>query len=180
MLARRASILPVAAFLAATLASEVGRCEPVVPAIRAVRSIIWGPSALDTFRRPLGLPADSSRGIFVVADTGNHRLVTLDSSGRSRGSLSYVTDEAKGQLCEPRSVAIDRRGRLYVVDALTWGIEVIAPTGSRLAMLTPDLKLPATADAPSSAPQNADSSGAIEPNQGTRGCGEDGGSMARD
>jgi DNA-binding beta-propeller fold protein YncE len=101
--------------------------------------VIQGPTALDPFRRPLGLVADSTRNVLVVADTGNHRLVMLDATGRSRGSFSYITDETRGRLCEPRSVALDARGRFYVVDALASEIEVLTSMGSHLAFIAPAL-----------------------------------------
>ena len=135
----RAAVLPLAALIGGTVWVALGHTETTSPSIKSVLLMIQGPSALDTFRRPLGLAADSTRNVLVVADTGNHRLVMLDATGRSRGSLSYITDETRGRLCEPRGVALDARGRFFVVDALGSDIEVLTSTGSRLALITPAL-----------------------------------------
>lgn len=137
----RASVLPLAAFIGGTFLVALGHTETASPTIKSVLLMIQGPSALDTFRRPLGFAADSTRNVLVVADTGNHRLVMLDATGRSRGSLSYITDETRGRLCEPRSVALDARGRFFVVDALGSDIEVLTSMGSRLALISPTCRL---------------------------------------
>jgi DNA-binding beta-propeller fold protein YncE len=133
----QASTSPLGALLALALAVPAAPADPVPPSIVSVQLIVAGPSLLDGFRRPLDLAADSSRGVLVVADTGNHRVVTLDATGRARGSLSWVTDDTKGRLCEPRGLALDARGRLYVVDALDDEVEVLTTTGSHLAALAP-------------------------------------------
>lgn len=106
------------------------------PDIRSVELITYGPSIMDPFVRPLGLAVDPSRSLIVVADTGNHRLVLLDAAGRSRGTMACDFGNATGT-CEPRAVAFDSRGRLYVLDSLTPEIEVRTPTGTRLARFDP-------------------------------------------
>jgi DNA-binding beta-propeller fold protein YncE len=109
-----------------------------LPRITSVERILHGPAPLDAFRRPMGLAADRARGVLVIADTGNHRLLLVDSTGRSRGGIPCAADEAQGRsICEPRSVALDPRGRLVVVDGAARGIEVLTATGSRLAVLDP-------------------------------------------
>lgn len=132
-----ASTSTLGALLVLALAVPAAPADLVPPSIVSVQLIVAGPSLLDGFRRPLDLAADSSRGVLVVADTGNHRIVTLDATGRSRGSLSWVTDEARGRRCEPRGLALDARGRLYVVDVVGGEVEVLTSTGSHLATLAP-------------------------------------------
>jgi DNA-binding beta-propeller fold protein YncE len=102
-----------------------------------VVQIVYGPSPLDRFQRPLGMTVDRARGLLVVADTGNHRLVVVDAKGRSRGGIPCVASASEGRSCEPRAVACDAGGRLYAVGTLTRGIEIISPTGARLARLDP-------------------------------------------
>lgn len=115
-------------------------CVPSgAPSIRAILQIIPGPTLLDAFRHPRSLAADSVRGLFVVADTGNHRLVTFDATGRSRGAINYDPTAGEGRLVEPRAVALDERGRLYVVDVMSADVEVMTSTGSHLAFLHPPL-----------------------------------------
>jgi len=101
-----------------------------------VTCIVDGPSLVDSFRRPAGLLVDSPRGLLFVADTGNHRIAIFDESWRCRGCISYEEEESAG---EPKAMAIDARGRLFVVDALSPEIEVLNPRGSRIASFSPRL-----------------------------------------
>ena len=104
------------------------------PAIKSVLAIVQGPALLDTFKRPQGLTVDPIRGMIIVADTGNHRIATFDSSYRSRGVV--VLDSADGKNpSEPRSLAIGGRMRLFLVDNLSREVEVLTPRGSHLAYL---------------------------------------------
>jgi DNA-binding beta-propeller fold protein YncE len=108
-------------------------------AIRSVHRVIYGASPADGFRSPTGLALDPARGILVVADTGNHRLVFFDAAGRGRGSLAWRPAAAGAAAGEPRSVALDSRGRLYVVDGLAQAVEVTSSTGSHLGFLVPEI-----------------------------------------
>lgn len=107
------------------------------PAIRSVEWLVYGPSLADGFLRPLGLAVDTERGILVVADTGRHRLVILDAKGRGRGTLGCDSGGTATGTCEPRAVAIGPRGRIYTLDALAHEVEVLTPTGARLARFDP-------------------------------------------
>src|SRR5262245_41206741 len=106
--------------------------------LREVQRIVTGPALVDPFRRPMGLAIDPVRGILAIGDTGNHRLVLFDARGRGRGSIywSAVGLEGAG---EPKCVALDRRGRLFVLDASAGRIEVLSASGSRLGLLQPQL-----------------------------------------
>jgi DNA-binding beta-propeller fold protein YncE len=108
------------------------------PAIVEVLGISSGPAPLDPFRYPLGIAVDGERGIAVVADSGNNRLVVLDGSLRSRGSVSYAPS-ADGDISVPRAVALDGRGRLLVVESGSDEIEVMNSRGTHLAFLRPVL-----------------------------------------
>lgn len=133
LLALLASISPGAAPSTASAASVP------LPEIREIIWIIPGPTLLDPFRRPRAMAADSARSIFLVADTGNQRLVTFDHVGRSRGLLNLGDDVTTGQFSEPQAVALDRRGRIFTVDALTSDVEVMSSTGSHLGFVVPPL-----------------------------------------
>jgi DNA-binding beta-propeller fold protein YncE len=104
------------------------------PEVLSVRSIVGGPSPLDAFRAPAALAADATRAVFIVADTGNRRLALFDASGRARGTIALDRPAPPGA-GEPRAVAVDRRGRIYVVDGVTRQIEVLTSTGSRIALV---------------------------------------------
>jgi hypothetical protein len=137
---RRALAASIVALLAAGASiggSPRALGAETAPAIRSVDRIIYGMTFSDGFRRPAGLAADSSRGIFVVADTGKNRIVIFDAQGRCRGSMS-LTDAEPGQARgEPRSVALDGRGRMYVVDGATPNVQVLTTRGTRLGELAP-------------------------------------------
>lgn len=115
-----------------------GTCQEV--SIRRVHRIISGPSPADPFRSPRGLAVDRKHGIVAVGDNGGHRVVFFDSLGRYRGALSWRRDVWGKPLGQPRSVSVDARGRLFILDALGREIEVLSPTGSRLGRL--QLELP--------------------------------------
>ena len=124
------------AVFAVVPAVSPGRCD-AQPGIRSVLRVIPGPSSLDRFSRPLALTADSTRGIFLVADTGGHRIAIFDGAGRCRGAVACGTDASGKTPVEPRSVALDRRGRLYVVDELSHDLEVMTSNGTHLGYIRP-------------------------------------------
>ncbi len=83
--------------------------------------------------KPLAAPAAvalGADGTRWIADTGHHRVVKLDASGRFLASLGSACDlgkgaasgcrdaEAHGQFAEPWGVAVGRGGELIVAD--TW------------------------------------------------------------
>jgi len=133
----RRRVMVIGAFGWALLTAVASSAETAGPAIRSVVQIVYGPSPLDPFRRPMGMAADRARGLLVVADTGSHRLLLLDASGRSRGGIPCAASDSEGRLCEPRAVAFDAQGRLYVVGNLTRGVEVLTPLGASLARVDP-------------------------------------------
>jgi hypothetical protein len=105
---------------------------PVGPAIRSVVRIITGTTRADTFRGPVGLAADPTRGIFVVADTGRNRLVIFGAEGQSRGTLSLGSSEPRAPRIEPRAVALDHRGHVFLVEAGNPRVQVLSTRGKRL------------------------------------------------
>ncbi len=107
-------------------------------AIRTVERVVTGPTLADPFRHPMGLAVDAGRGILAIGDTGNHRLVLFDSMGRSRGAITWASNGKIGA-GEPKCVALDGRGRLFVLDAVAGQIEVVSASGSRLGFLQPQL-----------------------------------------
>ena len=134
--------------LSALFAACAARAAAADISIRGVNRVIYGPSLADVFRAPTALARDPARGILVVADTGNHRLVVFDDKGRSRGAMSWTgRGTASG---EPRGVALDSRGRLYVVEGLSGELEVATSTGAHLGYLHPQLPAGAESARPQS------------------------------
>jgi DNA-binding beta-propeller fold protein YncE len=109
------------------------------PDIVTVDHIVTGPTAFDSFRRPLDAAVDPRTGTVVVADSGRHRLDLFDAAFRSRGPEAMRA----GEQGEPSAVAIDSRGRLFVVDPILRRVSVLTSRGSFIALLdpgfTPDL-----------------------------------------
>lgn len=147
-MAFRVQVLAMHVIATALLAAAAAPADAAGPSIRAVVKILYGPSPLDRFRRPTALAVDPARGLLAVADGGNHRLLLLDAGGRSRGGIPCAAKGSKERLCEPRAVAFDAQGRLFVAGTLSRGVEVLHPTGATLAELDP-----VAADDPGSAVQ---------------------------
>ncbi|MFN0152455.1 MAG: NHL repeat-containing protein [bacterium] len=134
------------AALAFAAALQLGSSSPADAdkvEITSVQNIVIGASGLDPFRRPLALAADPLRGVLLVADTGNRRVVVFDRTGRARGVIGSAPVDERGTVGAPSALALDRRGRIYVLDEIRRTIDVLTPTGSRIAELAP--VLPSTA-----------------------------------
>lgn len=121
------------------LAASATDAASSAPVLESVLRIVTGPSPLDSFRRPVGIAADAARGVCVIADTGNRRLVILDATGRSRGAIPFAASDSAVAEREPRSIALDRRGRIYIVDGVRRRVEVLTSFGTHLANLRPRL-----------------------------------------
>ncbi len=87
------------------------------------------------FNRPNGVAVDSN-GNVLVADTGNHtiRRVAADRkvstvAGRPRSAGSTDGNGGEARFNEPRGVAVDSKGVIYVADTGNHVIRKISPTG---------------------------------------------------
>jgi len=95
---------------------------------------------------PLGVALDVAGREVVVANTGGRRLEFYDLRGRSRGAFAHPVPDEKGRLVDgqPRSVAVDRSGNLYLTDISVPYVDVLDFRGRSLARITlpaPDDKL---------------------------------------
>jgi sugar lactone lactonase YvrE len=80
-----------------------------------------GCSQDDRFKLPRGIFFDTHRKEIYVADSGNQRIVVLDSVGMPLWHFPYYVEDASGCLSipgEPNSVAADSQGRIFVPDAV--------------------------------------------------------------
>ena len=93
----------------------------------------WGGpgSAVGQFSLPSGLAADAD-GNLLVADTGNHRIQTLDVSV---GTFGAWGSEGSGnrQFEYPSAVAVDGQGRVYVADSGNDRVQVLDAGGQYVA-----------------------------------------------
>ena len=103
--------------------------------IRKVVQIVTGRTPLDPFRRPQGVVADTTRGIVLVSDSGNHRVVTFDSRWRTRGSIAFPSPYSR----EPLRLALDARKRIFLADGMAHEIVVLSALGTPITSFLPRL-----------------------------------------
>jgi DNA-binding beta-propeller fold protein YncE len=91
-----------------------------------------------TFEQPLGVTFDVAAGEIVVANTGAGRVEFFGRDGEPHGFFSHRVTDAGGVERDglPKHVAMDRRGRLLVVDALASYIDVCDFRGVSLDHIT--------------------------------------------
>ena len=116
-------------------ASVSARADDVTVAV-AHGCIGWEPGT--PFSNPQGIFFDATRGECYVADTGNHQVVVCDADGLP---LYHFTCFARrGDLVapgEPKGIAVDAAGSLYLVDEASENLAVLDPTGRLLATIAP-------------------------------------------
>jgi len=98
---------------------------------------VYGPSRGVIFRNPQGIAYERHRQEIYVADTGNRNVSIFDSNGRHLFSFTYRVKTPSGAdvLAEPRSVAVDRDGFIYLTDAVSEAIQVRDPRGQSVARI---------------------------------------------
>lgn len=106
-----------------------------------VLSIVTGYGRGLPFKVPAGIWFDPHRGEIYVADRGNHKIAVFDKDGLPiRSFIHYVSRrQPNGQTVlqqgEPRSLAVNSRGDVYVVDAIDDALEVLDYRGRSLRRL---------------------------------------------
>lgn len=92
-----------------------------------------GPANLARFKRSEGITIDGS-GTVYVADTYNHRIRKIKngqvSTVAGSGTAGYLDgNAAQAQFNNPKGIAIDKQGNIYVCDADNRRIRKITPAG---------------------------------------------------
>jgi sugar lactone lactonase YvrE len=95
-----------------------------------------GLSTSAKFNTPWNMAADSAGNIFV-ADSSNHTIRKIDSTGlvSTFAGLGLVTGNTDGmggsaRFSTPSGIVIDRKGNIFVADRLNHTIRKILPTGA--------------------------------------------------
>lgn len=96
--------------------------EPLFP--------VWGHSYRGNFKGPSGIFYDRFNNELYVADTYNNMVGIFNREGRSLFNFGH-----NGELKEPRSVAVDREGTIYVSDLE--GIKRFTYRGELIGMFEP-------------------------------------------
>lgn len=76
--------------------------------------------------RPSGIAVDSCNGLFI-ADTGNSRIVKIDTQSGKVKAIIGNPGSKPGQLNSPSGVAVDGNGFVYVADTKNNNIQKFAP-----------------------------------------------------
>lgn len=85
----------------------------------------------DQFNAPHGVAIDSATGDVLVADTGNRRIVRLDSQGKVL-SVWGESGEGAGQFQEPVDLVVEPAGTVLVLDAVNQRLLRFGPDGQFL------------------------------------------------
>lgn len=101
-------------------------------------SILERPGPALSFSKPLGVAVDTVGGLIIIADTGNNRIRIFDSGGYPIVSHPHRVDGPRGRTKgEPKALAVDREGTLYVLDALAQYVDVMDLLGNYLHQIHP-------------------------------------------
>ncbi|MHB2026365.1 MAG: hypothetical protein ACYCPQ_06960 [Elusimicrobiota bacterium] len=97
--------------------------------------------------KSLGFAASAKLG-FYASDAGNDRVEHFDSSGSwkfnfggSGGFFGFLNTSSEGHLNNPRGVAVNDAGTVYVADAGNHRIEAFSPDGTFVFTIGPRLTL---------------------------------------
>ena len=98
-----------------------------VARVRRVNSLTTGVGEL---RQAFSVTVDDSGNVYV-ADTGNHRIVKLDSEGKAIASFGHF-GKGPGEFNRPGYVKTDGEGNIYVADLMNYRVQKFSADGTFL------------------------------------------------
>jgi DNA-binding beta-propeller fold protein YncE len=120
--------MPIVAFLVVTsLPARALETAPiVVPAVTRAQ-IVRGSDDFARFNQPLGVAIDTAHHEIYVANSGNGRIDVYSINGQAKAQIPHFVKAQDGSQVPgtPAALAIDARGRVYVVDAKDRGVDVL-------------------------------------------------------
>lgn len=130
----RSSTIVAAFAVMISFASLAGAQTPEAVPIAVLDRV--GPASF--FSGPLGVAVDTTGGLIVIADTGNHRIRIFDLDGYPISSFTHWVDGPRGkQRGEPKALAVDRHGFLYVLDTMATYVDVMDLLGNPVRRIDP-------------------------------------------
>jgi DNA-binding beta-propeller fold protein YncE len=121
--------------------AEDSSAPPGGKPLAGVLSVVTGYGRGFPFKVPAGIWFDRHREEIYVADRGNHKIAVFDKDGLPlRSFIHYVARRQLGgkvvlQPGEPRSLAVNSRGDIYVVDGIDDALDVLDYRGRSLQRL---------------------------------------------
>ena len=95
--------------LGAILLGTIDRAAASAPLAEPI-SVLDRVGPASFFSAPLGVAVDTTGGLLVIADTGNHRIRIFDLDGYPISSFPHRVDGPRGsQPGEPKALAVDRQ-----------------------------------------------------------------------
>lgn len=132
---------PIIWILVAAVFVSIAGLVAVDPASAYTARLLYvgnGYSAGKDLSRPMDIFYDGAKDEVYVADTGNHQIVVYDKSGLPvYRFFHHVTIGGKKQLGEPKSIAVDPDGRIFITDATVPYLDVLDHNGRLIASIDP-------------------------------------------
>jgi sugar lactone lactonase YvrE len=104
----------------------------------AVLHLANGVSPGKVFSQPAGIFFDTEKRECYVADTGNHQVAIFDENGMPIFHFPHLAlNNGKWIRGEPKSIVVDKDGRIFLTDILAPYIDVLDYTGRTIERIDP-------------------------------------------
>lgn len=119
------ALIPALAVVAPALALERPAAGDVPTVTDAI--VVRGSDDFASFNQPLGLAFDAANQELYVANSGFGRIDVFSLAGRLKAQLPHFVKSPDGKSVPgvPGALAVDSRGRVFVVDAKDRGVDVV-------------------------------------------------------